>query len=117
MTDHGRRRRRFNAPNPVSTIAAPTSSNHRPSPPGGGFVGGPVEASAVPADGETDGASACIAGEGAAVDVASAVGVVLATVLAEGAVVRDGAVAVGARGGGHTWLNDTADGCAPLPTE
>src|ERR1700682_3158627 len=101
MTDHGRRRRRFNPPNPVNTIAAPTSSNHRPSPPGGGFVGGPVEASAVPADGETDGASAWIAGEGAAADVASADGVVVATVLVEGAVLRDGAGAGGARGGGR----------------
>jgi hypothetical protein len=116
MTDHGLRRRRFNAPNPVSTIAAPTNSNHGPSPPGGGFVGGPVEASAVSADGETDGASACIAGEGAAVGVASADGVVLATVPV-GAGFRDGAVAVGARGGGHTWLNETAGGWAPLPTE
>jgi len=78
---------------------------------------GPVEASAVPADGETDGASACIAGEGAAVDVASADGDALEALPVDGAVVRDGAVAVGACGGGHTWLNETPGGCTPRPTE
>lgn len=111
------RLRRLNAPNPVSTITAPPSSIHGTSPAVGGGVGGPVEASAVPADGETDGASACIAGDGDAIDVVVADVVTLAPPLAEGVALRDGAATVGVRGGGHTWLNETAGGWAPIPTE
>jgi len=87
------------------------------SPPPGGGVGGPVDASAVLAEGETDGASACIAGDGDGVDVIGADDVRLAPPAAEGVVLRDGAAAVGACGGGQTWLNETVGGCAPLPME
>ncbi len=114
MTDHGRRLRRLNAPNPVSTISAPPSNNHDPRPTGGGGVGGPVEASTVPADGETDGASASIAGDGEALAVDSA-GVAVATLPLGGVALCVGGAAVGARGGGQTWLNETVGGCVPVP--
>jgi hypothetical protein len=105
------------APNPLSTITAPPSSNHGVSPPAGRGVGGPVEASVVLADGETDGASACIAGDVDAVDAVAADGVAGAPPAADGVAPRDAATAVGALGGGHTWLNETAGGCIPAPTE
>src|SRR5438128_5455014 len=117
MSDHGLRLRRLNAPNPVSTITAPPSSIHGTSPAVDGGVGGPVEASAVPADGETDGASACVAGDGEATDVVSVDGVAPAAPPVDGAALRAGGAAVATRGGGHTWLKETAGGCIPLPTE
>jgi hypothetical protein len=76
-----------------------------------------VEASVVPVDGETDGARACISGDGAAVDVVAADGVGLATSPAEGAALRNAGAALGARAGGHTWLNETVGGRVPVPTE
>jgi len=87
------------------------------SPPPGGGVGGPVDASAVLAEGETDGASACIAGDGDGVAAVAADVVTVALPPAEGVALRDGAAAVGARSGGHTWLNETVGGCAPRPME
>jgi hypothetical protein len=116
MADHGLCLRRLSAPNPVNTISAPPSNNHGPSPPAGRGVGGPVEASAAPAAGDTDGASACIGGDAAVIAVVSADGVALATPTAGGVGLRLGGAAVGARGG-HTWLNETVVGCTPLPTE
>ncbi len=98
-------------------MTAPPSSNHGTSPAVGGGDVGPVEASAVPADGETDGASACIAGAGEAIDVMSVDGVAPAAPPVDGDALRAGGAAVGARGGGHTWLKETAGGCIPLPTE
>ena len=83
----------------------------------GGGIGGPVEASAVPAEGETEGASAWIAGDGDAIDVVTAGGVALAPSPAEGAALRDGAAPVGGCAAGHTWLKETVGGCIPLPAE
>jgi hypothetical protein len=117
MPDHGLRLRRLSAPTAASTTTAPPSSNHGTRPPVGGCVGGPVEASPVLVEGETDGASACIGGDGVAIDVVSAKGVALATSPAGGAVLRDGGAAVGARTGGQTWLNETVGGRVPVPTE
>jgi hypothetical protein len=116
MTDHGLRLRRLSVPNPVSTISAPPSNNHGPCPPAGGCVGGPVEASAVPADGETDGASASTAGDGEALAVDSA-GVAFATLPPGGIALCVSGAAVGTRGGGQTWLNETTGGRLPVPTE
>jgi hypothetical protein len=107
----------LNAPNPLSTITALPSTSQGVSPPVGGDVGGPVDASAVLADGETDGASACIAGDGDAVEVVAADVVTLAPRAAEGVTLRDGGAAVGACAGGHTWLNETVGGRAPVPME
>ena len=87
------------------------------SPPVGGDVGGPVDASAVLAEGDTDGASACIGGDGDAVDVVAADVVTLAPPAAEGVALRDGAAAVGACAGGHTWPKETVGGRAPVPAE
>jgi hypothetical protein len=112
MTDHGPRLRRLNAPNPVRRITAPPSNNHGPRPTAGGGVGGPVEASAVPAEGETGGASACSGGDGMADDELATDGAAVATLLAGGEVERDGGVGCAA---GHTWLNETVGGCVPVP--
>jgi hypothetical protein len=106
----------LNAPNPVSTISAPPSNNHGARPPACGGVGGPVEASAVGADGETDGASAGTAGSGEALAVDSA-GVAVATLPPGGVALCGGGAAVGARSGGQTWLNETIGGRLPVPTE
>jgi hypothetical protein len=116
MADHGLRLRRLSAPNPVSTITAAPSNTHGPCPPPGGDVGGPVEASAVRADGETDDPSAWIASEGEALAVVSA-GVAVAALPAGAAAPFAGGAAVAARGGGHTWLNETTGGRVPVPTE
>jgi hypothetical protein len=116
MADHGLRRRRLSAPNPVSTITAAPSNTQGPCPPPGGDVGGPVEASAVRADGETDDPSAWIASEGEALAVVSA-GVGVAALPAGAAAPFAGGAAVAARGGGHTWLNETTGGRVPVPTE
>ncbi len=75
-----------------------------------------MEARAVPADGETDGASAWIASDGEALGVVSA-GVARETVPPGGIALGDGGAAVGARGGRHTWLNETVGGGDPVPTE
>jgi hypothetical protein len=79
MPDHDPRLRRLNAPNPDRTITAPPRSNHGVRLPGGGGLSGPVEASAVATDGETDGASACITGGDAAVAAAEVGGGAVAT--------------------------------------
>jgi len=92
-------------------------SSHGVSPTSAGVVGGPVDASAVLAEGDTDGASACIGGNGDAVGVVAADVVTVALPPAAAVALRDGAAADGARGGGHTWLNETVGGCAPLPME
>src|SRR5438874_12614863 len=117
MADHGLRLRRFSAPSPASRIAAPPSSNHGPIPPVGGCVGGPVAVSADAADGETEGASAFGAGDGVVADAVSAEGVTRAALPEGGVVLCVGAAAVGARGGGHTCVYETADGRVPVPTE
>jgi hypothetical protein len=116
MTDHGLRLRRLSAPNPVSRITAPPSNNHGPRPAAGGGVGGPVEASTVPAEGETDGASACSEGDGMPVDGLATDGAAVATLLAGGEVGRDVGVAMVGCAAGHTWLNETVGGCVPVPT-
>ena len=117
MADHRPRLRRLIAPNPLSTIAAPASSSHRTTPPDGDGVDGPVEASAILAEGETAGASASIAGDGDAVDVVMAGGVALAAPPAEGVARGDGVAVVRGGAAGQTWLNDTEGGCIPLPVE
>ena len=73
--------------------------------------------SADAADGETEGASAFGAGDGVVANAVSAEGVTLAALLAGGVVLCVGAAAVGARGGGHSWVYETADGRVPVPTE
>lgn len=104
----------MNTPNPVSSTSAPPSNNHGPRPTAGGGVDGPVEASAVLADGESDGASARMAGDGEALAVDWA-GVADGTL--RGVALCVGGAAVGARGGGQTWLNETAGGRLPVPIE
>jgi hypothetical protein len=113
MADHGLCRHRLNAPNPVRTTTAPLRSTQGSSPAVAGCAGGPVEASAVAIDGETDGASACIAGDGVTFGEVAPDGVELATVPAAGAVLNFDGAAFGARGGGHTWLNWTEGGRLP----
>jgi hypothetical protein len=68
-------------------------------------------------DGETDGASACISGDGVAAGVVATDGVELATGPAGGVGVGGTEAALGVRGGGHTWLKETVGGCVPVPTE
>ena len=114
MADHGQRLRRLNAPNPVSRSSAPATNNHGLRPPARVVVGGPVEASAVLAEGETDGASATMAGDGEALAVDSD-GAAVATL--RGVALGVGRAAVGAAGGGQTWLNETTGGRLPVPTE
>jgi hypothetical protein len=109
MADHGLRLSRLSAPNPVSTITAAPSNTQGPCPPPGGDVGGPVEATAVRADGETDDPSAWIASEGEALAVVSA-GVAVATLPAGGVMGRDGGAAVAGCTAGHTWLKDAMGG-------
>jgi hypothetical protein len=113
MADHGLCRHRLNAPNPVRTTTPTPSSNHGPGPAAGACAGGSVEASAVTIEGETDGASACIAGDGVTFGEVAPDGVELATVPAAGAVLNVDGAAFGARGGGHTWLNWTEGGRLP----
>jgi hypothetical protein len=117
MSDHDLRRQRLKAPNAVSTTAAPPSSNHGPRLPGPGGLRGPVEASAVPTDGEIDGANACIAGDGSDVGGIEAGGVASATWPAGVAALREGEAAVDAGGEGQTWLNETVGGRIPVPME
>jgi hypothetical protein len=83
----------------------------------GGSVGGPVAASAVAVDGETDGANASIAGEGVSVGMVASDGVAVASATAGGAALRVGGALVAARGAGQTWLKVTAGGRVPVPTE
>jgi hypothetical protein len=115
MAGHGLRRRRLKAPNPVSAITAMPSSTHGPRA-AGGSLGGPVAASAVAVDGETDGANATIAGEGVSVGVVASDGVAVASATAGGAA-RVGGALVAAGGPGQTWLKVTAGGRVPVPTE
>jgi hypothetical protein len=115
MADHDLRLRRLKAPNPVRTTTATPSSNHGPGLAVGGCAGGPVDASAVTIEGETDGASACIVDDGVAVSVVATDGVELATGPLGGLVLNGGGAVAGARGGGHTWLNWTDGGRLPYP--
>ena len=92
------------------------SSTHGPRGVDGG-VGGPVAASAVVVEGETDGANASLAGEGLSVGVGASDGDTVASATAGGAALRVGGALVAARGAGQTWLKVTVGGRVPVPTE
>src|SRR2546426_2955238 len=105
VPDHGPRRRRLIAPTPSSTVAAPANSSHGPIEGGvGGWVVGPVTASADRLVVDTLGAAACRLG-----DIGADTGEVAVAV---GAVAEWVATTVGAAAA-QTWANRTAGGGAP----